>query len=224
MEAVVQRSPSAPVLLRPLEPPCRSPFGLDWLDEDPPEFARQRYTEARRKATRLLNTAYRSALQQMGEGVAAPQPWPPRDPAPDPEELERRRRDPLAIYRMQPTPIPQVGASPQRSATATRRPADAALPALARSATSSQPLQAPLQHLEAKQRRKEAVSKLFDWGKYAHGGPFTFGQVFEEIDADVRHRPAKDTRTVPGKLGPVHLGCGATRAPRELPQLRRKLR
>merc|ERR1719330_1125903 len=47
-------------------------------------------------------------------------------------------------------------------------------------------------------KQKQAMSKLLDWGRCSHGSPYTFGQVFEEIDAKVHHRAVRDCRTTTG--------------------------
>lgn len=233
-DARLGRSPSAPVMLAPLQPPSHSPFGLDWLEHEPPEFARQRYQETRRKATKLVNAAYRQAFQRLGVGIVEPPPWPPREPL-EPAEDKGRRRGTLSVYKQQPVPLPRSGSAPSTSALGAGTCSSPAAASAASSGArrspcmrslSTEPLQAPLPlaraPLAGAGRRKETMNKVFDWGKYSHGGPYTFGQVFEEIEADVKHRPARDTRTVPGKLGPLHIGSGTTRMPRELPQLRRR--
>eukprot|EP00913_Durusdinium_trenchii_P027740 g26013.t1 len=65
--------------------------------------------------------------------------------------------------------------------------------------------------------RKAAMRTLTDFGRCSQGGPYTLRQVYEEVEADIQHRPPVDVRAVAGKLGPELLGPGATLARRNLP-------
>lgn len=202
-------TPSIPeqrCLLRPLEPPPRSALGLDWMDQDPPEFAMQRYQEARRRATKLMNAAYRVALENLG--FEKPGPPPREDLEPVPERVGDFRK----VYSALPVPLP-LPAEAVRSAS---------LPALTRALTSGpRQLQSTARSASSgtSSRQKAATAKLWEFGRGAQGTPYTYSQVFEEVEAKLRYRPARDTRAQAGRLGSAVLGAGTMRAPRQLPQL-----
>lgn len=282
------RSASEPPALSPLASPYSSPFGLDWLEREPPEFAQQRYQECRRRATKLVKAANKKALQRLGHAVeplsgaaaaaAGLQPWPAQHHFQD-HSLQgpQRKRAPRNFYKHQPLPEPVLvlPSPPKRSLSSAEVPtlsklgdegvggeegraggdggayvvsprchhlqygkfpglqgrgvarslSAAEVPTLSKLGDAGSPKGTIAISLSSPGgKQKEAMTKLFDWGRCSHGSPYTFGQVFEEIDAKVQHRPVRDSRTTMGQLGPLQMGVGTSRAPRELPHLRRSVR
>lgn len=214
-----RRSPAASAALsaaalRPLGAPAplQSPFAelTQKLQRMPREFERQREAEAQRNARKLLRQSYRIACEALGHEWFVENPWPARAPKPSGaaeavDPAETRATYLRAPFSMTPAPYPlnevtQVAPKARSPGTVG---APASVDALARppGATS----------------RKEAIAKLKELGRGAFGSPYTFGQVFHEIDCDVHHRRARDTRVIAGKLGPLQLGPGTSRARRGLP-------
>mmetsp|Transcript_147813 Transcript_147813/g.474487 ORF Transcript_147813/g.474487 Transcript_147813/m.474487 type:complete len:269 (-) Transcript_147813:124-930(-) len=213
-----ESSNAVPKFVRPLEPPQRNALGLDWMEREPPEFAQQRYQEARRKASKLMMSAYREAFQRLGVGGREPPPWPPRDDAEDDAEARGKHHDFRKVYRQQPVVIPAAALKSSSSLPALVRKSGDSDSEWHQKTSCSGASSAPRR---GGTKEKDTMSNLWEFGRGAQGTPYTYTQIFEEIEANVRHRASRDSRASTGRLGPAVLGPGATRAPRTLPKLRR---
>lgn len=192
------RSSSAP-LLKPLAPPAptdSSPFAstLGFLTREPAEFSIQRDATKRREAAKLLRRAYRIAIEALGHSFFPEAPWPPK---------QVQRPDPLTSG-SKVSPLSQQlfavtdGNKPRKQ--------EMSLDAM-RSTQSPGRIS----------KRKETIQFMKTFGRGGLGGPYTIGQVYQEVEADVHHRYPADVRALSGTLGPAILGPGTTRTRRKLP-------
>lgn len=192
------RSSSAP-LLKPLAPPAlqdSSPFAasLGFLTKEPPEFSIQRDTAKRRDAAKLLRKVYRSAIESLGHQFFQAAPWPPKQvQRPDPV-TSKPKVSPLT----QP-PFALIDEKRHRKEETSHE--------------STRPSQSPGKI----SKRKETIQFMKTFGRGALGGPYTIGQVHQEVEADIHHRYPADVRALSGTLGPAILGLGTTRMRRKLP-------
>jgi len=193
------RSSSAPSL-RPLPAPQQSPFAktLSALTREPREFVLQRDLEARREARKLLRSSYRSSVEGIGCRISkVPDPWPPKmEPV-----VEAGLARPRAVYGPAPLapellPLTKFGAL---------KPTHLVLEEAGDSASTP-----------AARRRKEGLQKLAAFGRSSHGAPYTLGQICSEMEANIQHRRAHDSRALSGSMGPLQLGTGSTRSRRAL--------
>lgn len=191
------RSFSAP-LLKPLGPPApidSSPFApkLGFLTKEPAEFSIQRDTAKRREATKLLRRAYRIAIESLGHCFFQPEPWPPKQvKRPDPatgSTISPLSQQPFAVT---------DGDKPRKH-------------------EMSLGLSTRAQSPGRISKRKETIQFMKTFGRGGLGGPYTIGQVYQEVEADVHHRYPADVRALSGTLGPAILGPGTTRMRRKLP-------
>mmetsp|Transcript_13760 Transcript_13760/g.27782 ORF Transcript_13760/g.27782 Transcript_13760/m.27782 type:complete len:265 (-) Transcript_13760:242-1036(-) len=190
--------------LQPLAAPPRSPFlALAYLERVPSEFQHQQQLEARRQARKLVNCAWRVAFERLGVNKREIPPWPPREKPP----VHALTLPARSIYAPKPYRFPEVlegGGSTIRRSTSAAPSSPASSPS-SRSGSASQP------------RYEEAMRKMRDIARLQHGAPYTIAQVHAEVEANVRHRKARDTRALCGFLGPLQLGSGTTRMQRKLP-------
>lgn len=191
------RSFSAP-LLKPLGPPApidSSPFApkLGFLTKEPAEFSIQRDTAKRREATKLLRRAYRIAIESLGHCFFQPEPWPPKQ-VKRPDPVTGSTISPLS---QQPFAVTD-GDKPRKEEMSFRVSTRAQSPGRI-------------------SKRKETIQFMKTFGRGGLGGPYTIGQVYQEVEADVHHRYPADVRALSGTLGPAILGPGTTRMRRKLP-------
>jgi hypothetical protein len=69
---------------------------------------------------------------------------------------------------------------------------------------------------------KEMFSMLKGWGRGAGGNPWTLKQVYAEVEADIAHKKARDTRAKRGHLGAEEVGQGGSRERRRMIPFERK--
>eukprot|EP00931_Biecheleriopsis_adriatica_P094761 TRINITY_DN6837_c0_g1_i1.p1 TRINITY_DN6837_c0_g1~~TRINITY_DN6837_c0_g1_i1.p1 ORF type:complete len:306 (+),score=49.51 TRINITY_DN6837_c0_g1_i1:113-1030(+) len=198
---VPTRSCSAPAL-KPLTAPHSmdiSPFAstLGFLRREPSEFQLQRDMAARREAAKLMRKVYRSSIEAMGYKFREDQPWPPKE--------KKREHLPVKgqvspLLRKQPEPKPWCSPMPKKSLHNSSK----------RSASQSN-------GLSCLTEREETLRDMKSFGRGCVGGPYTIGQVYQEVDADVQHRFPADVRALSGRLGPTILGRSTTRMRRKLP-------
>eukprot|EP00930_Biecheleria_cincta_P105582 TRINITY_DN98379_c0_g1_i1.p1 TRINITY_DN98379_c0_g1~~TRINITY_DN98379_c0_g1_i1.p1 ORF type:complete len:300 (+),score=38.38 TRINITY_DN98379_c0_g1_i1:84-983(+) len=198
MQLEFARSFSAP-LLKPLGPPAlidSSPFAskLGFLSREPAEFSIQRDTAKRREATKLLRRAYRIAIESLGHRFFEPDPWPSK-PVPRPDPVTSGSK--ISPLSQQPFAVTD-GSKPRKQAM---------------TFDASRSTQSPGRI----SKRKETIQFMKTFGRGALGGPYTIGQVYQEVEADVHHRYPADVRALYGMLGPAILGPGTTRMRRKLP-------
>ncbi|CAE8623580.1 unnamed protein product [Polarella glacialis] len=187
--------------LKPLEPPALSsgsPFAssLGFLRREPSEFRLQRENLARSQALKLLRAVYRSCIEAMGLTFYNPPAWPPKTP-----------KDPsvdLMPVRYLVSPLSQVAELPLH---ARAPPSKGSFIKKERSPAS----------LPGSIQRQETIRKMKAFGRETLGGPYTVGQIYQEIEADICHRDAADVRALSGRLGSAALGPGTTRMRRKLP-------
>mmetsp|Transcript_83477 Transcript_83477/g.131913 ORF Transcript_83477/g.131913 Transcript_83477/m.131913 type:complete len:391 (-) Transcript_83477:147-1319(-) len=58
--------------------------------------------------------------------------------------------------------------------------------------------------------QKDTWATLEGWSRCCKGSPWTLKQVYAEIEADIKHTKARDTRAKRGRLPPELLGMGTT--------------
>jgi hypothetical protein len=63
---------------------------------------------------------------------------------------------------------------------------------------------------------KDMWRTLKGWSRGHVGTPWTLKQVYAEVEADVHHQTAKDTRAKAGHMGPDEVGFGGTTRRREM--------
>jgi len=190
------RSVSMPSL-QPLGAPApmdASPFAasLGFLRREPPEFRAQRESQARRDAVKLLRANYRSSLEGMGLKFREEPPWPPKEKSVEYLPVAGKA-----------SPLSQMPYVPQKEKFA-KEAASSIM-----SSSSRRP--------GRKTHRQETVSTMRDFGRGHMAGPYTIGQIYQEVEADVHHRFPADVRAISGRLGPAILGPGTTRQRRKLP-------
>lgn len=196
-DTVVEDSSLAPqlsIVLKPLPPPSPvggSPFKgvLGFLHKDPFELEAKREAALRRDVKQMLRQIYRRSVEATGSCFRAEDPpWPPKE----------RQLDLPRIKKVSPLKR-WVFALPKQE-TVVPKKAKALLP--------SDPVNLA---------RQATVQTMRAFGRSGQGGPYTLRQIYEEVEADVHHRPPVDVRASTGRLGPEILGPGTTRQRRKLP-------
>lgn len=187
------RSASMPSL-QPLGAPIPtdgSPFAatLGLMRREPPEFRAQRESQARREAIKVLRQNYRSSLEGMGVKLSREEPpWPPKEKSVDHLPVAGKA-----------SPLSQLLFVPQKESST-------------KEASSTSSKKRPL-----KSKRQETIATMREFGRGHMAGPYTIGQIYQEVEADVHHRFPADVRSISGRLGPAILGPGTTRMRRKLP-------
>lgn len=167
-----------------------SPFTtmLGFLHKEPQALQARREAAMRRQVQRMLRQIYRRSIEASGSLFRRTDPpWPPKD------------RGVMLPHIQKVSPLQDLPFG-NRVAKATKK--------------KGKQEQAAIPESPA---RKAAMRTLTDFGRCSQGGPYTLRQVYEEVEADIQHRPPVDVRAVAGKLGPELLGPGATLARRNLP-------
>jgi len=202
--------------LEPLAAPPRSPFpALAYLEREPCEFEHQRQLEARRQARKLVNAAWRVAFERLGINRVEVPPWPPKEKPPIHAVPPTARE----IYEPQPYRRPAVlegGGSSFGRSSSSLGPSGSAGQSSRGSGLGSRSSHCSRSSF-GQPRYEEAIRKMRNFARLQHGAPYTVGQVHAEVEANIRHRTATDTRALCGFLGPLQLGFGTTRAQRKLP-------
>lgn len=207
--ASMQSEPSAPPPApKPLPPPRGD---ASWAFKEPKEFLIQQERALERAALKEKKLANRRALQEQGYTVALYRPTIKHmdcDPPP------RYDRGPLRDVWGPPPCIPP---SPKKASS---------VPSLLDKSLT--PKKEPPPHYMEDNRAtiggqrakidKEMWSALQKWSRGHSGNPWTLKQVYAEVEADVGHYKARDTRAKLGKMGPKEMGAnsGTTKKRREL--------
>eukprot|EP00931_Biecheleriopsis_adriatica_P094762 TRINITY_DN6837_c0_g2_i1.p1 TRINITY_DN6837_c0_g2~~TRINITY_DN6837_c0_g2_i1.p1 ORF type:complete len:305 (+),score=35.69 TRINITY_DN6837_c0_g2_i1:129-1043(+) len=196
-EFALARSRSAPAL-KPLTAPHSmdiSPFAstLGFMKREPSEFQLQRDMAARREATKLMRKVYRRSIEAMGYKFREDPPWPPKEKKV--EHLPVKGQLSPLLHKQ-----PLCSPAPKKSLHNSSK----------RSASQSN-------GLSWLTERQETLHNMKSFGRGCVGGPYTIGQVYQEVEADVKHRFPADVRALSGRLGPAILGRSTTRMRRKLP-------
>eukprot|EP00933_Yihiella_yeosuensis_P038604 TRINITY_DN32522_c1_g1_i1.p1 TRINITY_DN32522_c1_g1~~TRINITY_DN32522_c1_g1_i1.p1 ORF type:complete len:322 (-),score=40.81 TRINITY_DN32522_c1_g1_i1:126-1091(-) len=172
-----------------------SPFAssLGFLQREPPEMEAKRYYIARQEAIKCLRQTYRTCIEGLGLKFREEPVWPRKDTSKDMEAY------------LSGTPT-EGRLHPLRETQDLAALWSAKLPAAKK---------APKQIPHA--RRKEVLADMFSFGRGHSAGPYTIGQIYQEIEADIQHKGPKDVRAISGRLSPAILGTGTTLKRRKLP-------
>jgi len=199
--------------LKPLAPPRGC---TNWIYKEPVIFEHLHERHVERQARKIVNLVYRRSLQALGEKVCFEKPsrgtfLPPEDSYRYNRAPRNRVFGPLP-FMPQPAPEPMFRNSLPKSKS---------MPSGLSAVKDSEDQRAMILGDRCKMHQS-AWRSLEDWSRHAHGAPFSLKQVYKEIEADCRHRRAKDTRPEMGTLGPELIGMGATRQRREKPHFKAK--
>lgn len=205
MEADTEQ-PSSPGL-KPLPPPRGSPA---WIFKEPKEFYLQRERQAEREARKTQRLETRRALQEQGHTVALHRPTIKNTIDADPPVPFSKIRPPLtAVWAPPPftenTPPTKAKVESTRKKISTEADTTLKLEDDQRATIGGQKARLT----------KEMWNTLRGWSRGHTGSPWTLKQVCAEIEADIQHRTAKDTRK-PGKMGPDELGPASQQGTRRM--------
>lgn len=192
--------------LKPLPPPRGSPAHFQ---KEPKEFYAQYERELEREVRKNKRLADRGALKEQGYAVALQRPYVPSTIDSDPPA------------RFEPPPLKSVwGSPPFRLA-----PKPSALPTkgvrakkAVEGALAAPRLEDKCATIGGEKSRisKEMFRMLEGWSRGHTGTPWTLKQVCAEVEADVNHKKAPDTRAKRGKMGRNEIGMDATVRRREI--------
>lgn len=196
-----QRS-SSEGALRPLGPPMSSVSRPREVKNMAAQLEREASTEARR----LLHGAYRHALEAI---CSVPAYQPPPLTGQQAQPLLRFDRPPLRTV-LGPLPFSKkfVPKKTHHCVETTYREMEDS-PALLGTTTMG-----PL--TQSDWVRKGKFGTLREWGRNGMAGPFTIGQVYAEVQANVSHKKVRDPRMSSSHCGPSS-SHGGTRKLRKLP-------
>lgn len=212
--------------LRPLPPPHGSP---QWIFKEPKEFQiqRERHVEreavaAQLRARKMLKLTYRKAHARVLKdlGYSAPlilEKTPGRPTTLDGDPPAKFTPPPLTTVWSPPpyVPVAQNTALPQNKSSRMKTASE-----------SSRVLAVEDNRAticgEKSKLTKDAFNTFKGWGRGAGGNPWTLRQVFAEVEADIVHKKARDTRAKRGHLGADEIGRGGTRERRKMPYFERR--
>lgn len=189
--------------LRPLGAPLSSSVSRPLEVKN---MAAQLEREATTEARRLLHDAYRHALEAI---CSVPKYQPPPVTGQQANPIVRFDRPPLRTV-LGPQPFSKKFLPKKTHVcieTAYRESEDS--PALLGTTTMG-----PLTRSEW--ARKGKFGTLREWGRSGMAGPFTVGQIYAEVEANVSHRKVRDPRMSSSHCGPSS-SHGGTRKLRKLP-------
>jgi len=193
--------------MKPLAPPRGSPA---WIFKEPKEFYAQRERHLEREARKIKRLTERHALQELGHTVALVRPTVKTtiDGDPPPRFDRPHLRD---VW----------GPPPHRLHESMKCPS-----LLSSKSFGIKKQASPVAHYLEDQRAiiggerarisEEMWRTLKGWSRGNGGNPWTLKQVYAEVEADVHHQKARDTRAKCGHMGPNEVGLGATTRRREM--------
>jgi len=197
--------------LKPLAPPRGS---AAWIFKEPKEFYAQRERHEERQARSVAVFEQKRALQELGHPVSFHRPCIANTIDSDPPPSFRSIRPPLSAV-WGPPPVLERAAKSTTSL-------------LAKPFRGSEAPRGPV-YLEDNRATvggekarisKEMWNTLTGWGRGYSGTPWTLKQVHAEIEADIQHKKARDTRAK-GTMGVQEIGKGTTKQRREMVQFNR---
>lgn len=207
------------VPLKPLPPPRGSPA---WIFKEPREFYAQRERQAEREARKALRLAYRGALQEQGYAVGLQRPINPTTIDGDPPA--RFSPPPLSTV-WGPPPYLDVTDKDYQQARSAQKDKSSSSKSLPKARVTSELAVEDNRATicgEKSRLSKEMYGMLKGWSRGAGGNPWTLKQIYAEIEADIAHKKARDTRAKRGHLGAEEVGRGGTAERRPMISFERK--